>query len=105
MTYPHPMDDKTGFEPEFELGEGCQLPVTCQDQGCCLGHCKAQTSTAPETIEVNGVWYDRRDTVDALTGLLAEARKKIETYKGIIREYRLKELDKTSAAITADDRT
>lgn len=47
---------------------------------------------APETIQVDGAWYDRRDTVDALTGLLAEARKKIETYKGVIREYRQKEL-------------
>ena len=48
--------------------------------------------TAPETIEINGVWYDRRDTVDALTHLLAEARTKIETYKNVIREYRLQDL-------------
>lgn len=47
---------------------------------------------APETIEVNGIWYDRRDTVDALNGLLADARFKLETYKSIIREYRQRDL-------------
>lgn len=50
-------------------------------------------SEAPETIEVNGVWYDRRDTVDALNALLAEARAKIETYRGVIREYRRRDLE------------
>lgn len=50
-------------------------------------------SDAPETIEINGVWYDRRDTVDALQALLIEARTKIETYRDVIRQYRLKELD------------
>ena len=34
---------------------------------------------AAETIEVNGVWYDRRDTVHALVELLAEARAECET--------------------------
>ena len=48
---------------------------------------------APETIEVNGVWYDRRDTVEALNGLLIEARRKIETYRGIIRDYRRRDLE------------
>jgi hypothetical protein len=33
---------------------------------------------APETICVDGVWYDRRDTVDAINGLLAKARATIE---------------------------
>ena len=51
-----------------------------------------ERTEAPETIEVNGVWYDRRDTVDALNGLLAEARAKIETYKSVIREYRQRDL-------------
>lgn len=49
-------------------------------------------SNAPETIEVDGVWYDRRDTVDALNVLLAEARSKIETYQNVIREYRQRDL-------------
>ena len=35
---------------------------------------RAKAKEAPETICVDGVWYDRRDTVDALTALLAEAR-------------------------------
>lgn len=48
---------------------------------------------APETIEINGVWYDRRDTVDALNALLAEARCKIETYRVIIRQYRMRDLE------------
>jgi hypothetical protein len=43
-------------------------------------------------MEVDGVWYDRRDTVDALTTLLAEARQKIATYKEVIRGFRMKEL-------------
>lgn len=47
---------------------------------------------APETICVDGVWYDRRDTVDALNGLLAEARTKIETYQGVILRYRQRDL-------------
>lgn len=47
---------------------------------------------APETIEINGVWYDRRDTVDALNALLAEARTKIEAYQSVIREYRQRDL-------------
>ena len=47
---------------------------------------------APETIEVDGVWYDRRDTVDALTTLLAEARVKNETYREVIRGFRQKKL-------------
>lgn len=51
-----------------------------------------QTHDAPETIEVNGVWYDRRDTVDALTILLAEARTKVEIYKAVIADYRRMEL-------------
>ena len=32
---------------------------------------------APETILQHGVWYDRRDTTDALTSLLADERKKV----------------------------
>jgi hypothetical protein len=53
---------------------------------------REQYRDAPETIHVHGVWYDRRDTVDALSALLVEARGKIETYKSVIREFRLKEL-------------
>jgi len=30
---------------------------------------------APESVCVNGVWYDRRDTVDTLISLLGMARK------------------------------
>ncbi len=32
---------------------------------------------AAETVCVDGVWYDRRDTVDALTSLLADERAKV----------------------------
>jgi hypothetical protein len=48
---------------------------------------------APETIKINDVWYDRRDTVDALVGLLAVAKERAEKLEGVIRDYRLRDLE------------
>ena len=31
---------------------------------------------APETLALGGVWFDRRETTEALTVLLAEARQR-----------------------------
>lgn len=51
---------------------------------------------APETICVDGTWYDRRDTVDALTRLLANARATIEAdirELGLLRQDNLRLVD------------
>lgn len=40
-----------------------------------------QSGVTPETLWLSGTWYDRRDTVDALTSLLADARAQIERDK------------------------
>lgn len=43
---------------------------------------------ADETVCVGGVWYDRRDTVNALTDLLADARAEVATLRAEVERLK-----------------
>ena len=49
-----------------------------------FGHVPLQ-KPAPETVCIDGTWYDRRDTVDALTSLLADERGKSAEWEALYR--------------------
>jgi hypothetical protein len=56
--------------------------MTADDQPCYQVKIGARAGDgSPETLEYDGHWFDRRETTEALTKLLAEARLGLENYR------------------------
>lgn len=69
---------------EAAIAKACPSTHCNRAEECRSPHECCSPKRAPETVEIGGVWYDRRDTVEALTGLLAEARGEAERLRNIV---------------------